>query len=89
MFYSQTCCYDDTRGLFADYSPIAGGLLIHHPEQNEKDHLRLDVLPKQWCCNGSDLCDLYYELHPTGNCYEKSFFTFGKQFMFVDVYSSV
>ena len=72
----KTCCYDKERGLFADYLPITGGLLIRHP-QFEREHIQLDVQPKQWCCNGSDLCDLYTELHPAGSCYEHSSYTLG------------
>jgi len=49
---------------------------MRHP-QFERDHLLLDVMPKQWCCNGSDVCDLYYELHPVGSCYETSSYRLG------------
>jgi len=77
MLIIQTCCYDNARGLFADYFPIGGGLLIRHPADFEKDHMRLDVNPRQWCCFGSDLCDLYNELHPAGTCYEDSSYTLG------------
>ncbi|WAR24056.1 MUC4-like protein, partial [Mya arenaria] len=77
--YGKSCCYDLNTRLLVFERPYAGSFRMFNPHilTNEKQHYENDILPKEWCCNLSDFCNLYYELRPTGSCYRKSPYSFG------------
>ncbi|WAR24042.1 MUC4-like protein, partial [Mya arenaria] len=77
--YGKSCCYDLNTRLLVFERPYAGSFRMFNPYilTNEKQHYENDILPKEWCCNLSDFCNLYYELRPTGSCYRKSPYSFG------------
>ncbi|GFR76121.1 latent-transforming growth factor beta-binding protein 4 [Elysia marginata] len=53
-----------TAGSYQAVTPFGG---------NYQAHLLNDVLPKQWCCDQSNLCNLYYTLRPRSRCWPSSF----------------
>ncbi|WAR23222.1 MLP-like protein [Mya arenaria] len=66
------CCYED--GLIVEDMPKAGGLIIAHSNNSPRNNAMFDVNPKEWCCENSNFCDKYYELHPIGDCYPSSWY---------------
>ncbi|XP_052777286.1 uncharacterized protein LOC128214704 isoform X2 [Mya arenaria] len=77
--YGKSCCYDLNARLLTFERPFAGSFRMFNPHilTNGKQHYENDILPKDWCCNLSGFCNLYYELRPTGSCYRKSPYSFG------------
>ncbi|XP_052243009.1 mucin-like protein isoform X1 [Dreissena polymorpha] len=75
--YGKSCCYYRTTLTFIDERPLAGGFYIRHPTASARDHEIEDIIAKDKCCNKSDHCDLYYQLHPPGTCYRASPYNLG------------
>ncbi|XP_053395504.1 uncharacterized protein LOC123523715 isoform X3 [Mercenaria mercenaria] len=73
----KTCSYNKTTGLWTNEIPEAGGLYIYHPDKSLSNHIIHDIEPKQFCCDESSLCSVYYDLHPIGNCYKETWFQTG------------
>ncbi|KAK7492745.1 hypothetical protein BaRGS_00016050, partial [Batillaria attramentaria] len=65
--WGKRCCYTP-RLSYERNRPEAGSFLLHHPWVNEAQNYENDVLPKQYCCEQSDLCALYYDVRPTDTC---------------------
>ena len=76
----QQCCYDSTTGLWINDRPNAGTFLLYNPlvTAYTEQSYNYDVASKVSCCDMSDNCDLYYERHPIGDCYRKTWFQFGE-----------
>ena len=76
----QQCCYDSTTGLWINDRPNAGTFLHYNPlvTAYAEHSFTHDIASKVACCDMSDNCDLYYERHPIGDCYRKTWFQFGK-----------
>ncbi|XP_052238542.1 neurogenic locus notch homolog protein 1-like [Dreissena polymorpha] len=75
--YGKSCCYYRTTLKFIDEQPLAGGFYIRHPSASARDHEIEDIIAKDKCCNKSDFCDLFYQLHPPGTCYGTSPYNLG------------
>ncbi|XP_070175505.1 uncharacterized protein [Littorina saxatilis] len=65
--FGRRCCYR-APGVFEGNSPNAGSILLHHPLLSESLNYADDTLPKQLCCEESNLCALYYDVRPVGTC---------------------
>ena len=63
---SNQCCYRANGALIVG-SPSGGTVNTVSPEgslQNKMSHLKEDVLPNEWCCNGEvtrNRCDMFHE----------------------------
>src|SRR6218665_1842994 len=66
----QRCCYDWFSGSLIQ-APVfgAGSLLQYNPFYYWNFHAQFDLLPQQWCCVQSNLCQLYYAVRPINNCF--------------------
>ncbi|XP_059159686.1 G surface protein, allelic form 168-like [Physella acuta] len=65
--FGRRCCY---RGnSIENRMPIAGSLQVSTPYFGDYySHELLDNQPKRWCCDQSDLCQLYYTVRPQAAC---------------------
>ncbi|KAK3609861.1 hypothetical protein CHS0354_015052 [Potamilus streckersoni] len=66
----KTCCY----GAFSDQyfvqaGSYAGGFIRYSPWFFNNWHIRDDLQMREYCCEKTDLCNLYRALRPIGNCY--------------------
>ncbi|WAQ98402.1 FBN1-like protein [Mya arenaria] len=66
-----SCCYDSKSQQWTNEIGRAGGYYTYHPKTHPKEHTLNDQIPKDICCIKSNLCNLYYELRPPGECYKK------------------
>lgn len=64
----QSCCYYWWGSLMTREATDAGNFFRYHPTYRV-NHYLADVLPKQWCCERSDLCHLFYNARPLDRCY--------------------
>ncbi|XP_052794532.1 uncharacterized protein LOC128227759 isoform X2 [Mya arenaria] len=67
----KSCCYDSKSQQWTNEIGRAGGYYTYHPKTHPKEHTLNDQIPKDICCIKSNLCNLYYELRPPGECYKK------------------
>ncbi|KAK2172014.1 hypothetical protein NP493_1002g01061 [Ridgeia piscesae] len=65
---AQECCYTRLGSLVNSHDGRGGHTFYFHPRW-PKQHHKYDVLPKQWCCQFSDNCELFYSVRPTDYCY--------------------
>ncbi|KAH9488616.1 hypothetical protein Btru_061289 [Bulinus truncatus] len=70
--FGRRCCYQGIRfGTFQSRIPMAGSLQAATPFGGRGVlalHERYDTLPKKWCCDQSNLCNLYYIVRPVAAC---------------------
>ncbi|CAL1547951.1 unnamed protein product [Lymnaea stagnalis] len=68
--YGRRCCYRlDGSFNFENRRPLAGSLQRYNAFGRQLgNHVINDIIPKKWCCDQSDLCDLYYTVRPTRSC---------------------
>ncbi|KAK3597086.1 hypothetical protein CHS0354_022093 [Potamilus streckersoni] len=67
--HGKTCCYNVTTEQYQQTAPTAGGFLQYHKITNSKQYQAVDLRMKDYCCNRTKLCNLYYELRPVSRCY--------------------
>ncbi|KAH9488617.1 hypothetical protein Btru_061290 [Bulinus truncatus] len=70
--FGRRCCYLGIRfGTFQRRIPMAGSLQAATPFGGRAVlalHEQYDTLPKKWCCDQSNLCNLYYIVRPVAAC---------------------
>ncbi|KAL3836485.1 hypothetical protein ACJMK2_021917, partial [Sinanodonta woodiana] len=67
--YGKTCCYDWRTGQYLQTAPRAGGFQEYHKILYSKQHQAIDARMKEYCCQKTNLCHLYYQLRPVSKCY--------------------
>ncbi|XP_076455831.1 uncharacterized protein LOC143290354 [Babylonia areolata] len=65
---AKRCCYRNSDGSFIQTLPDPGTFLLFHPFLNPVGHYNKDSLPKQLCCQNSNLCDYFFEARPISTC---------------------
>ncbi|KAI8737995.1 multiple epidermal growth factor domains protein 6, partial [Biomphalaria glabrata] len=71
--FGRRCCYQGSFGFgsFESRIPKAGSFQAATPYGGrylQQLHEQYDVLPKRWCCDLSNLCNLYYVVRPSPRC---------------------
>ncbi|XP_055859523.1 fibrillin-1-like isoform X4 [Biomphalaria glabrata] len=71
--FGRRCCYQGSFGFgsFESRIPKAGSFQAATPYGGrylQQLHEQYDVLPKRWCCDLSNLCNLYYAVRPSPRC---------------------
>ncbi|KAL3837565.1 hypothetical protein ACJMK2_022913 [Sinanodonta woodiana] len=74
--YGKTCCYNTWTGQYQQSAPTAGGFLQYHKTLYPRQYQAVDKRMKEYCCYRTNLCHLYYELHPVSWCYSSFPFFF-------------
>ncbi|KAL3836478.1 hypothetical protein ACJMK2_021910, partial [Sinanodonta woodiana] len=67
--HGKTCCYDVRTGQYQETRPRAGGFQEYHSILYSKQNKAIDSRMKEYCCQRTSLCHLYYELRPVSTCY--------------------
>ncbi|KAK2160812.1 hypothetical protein NP493_1626g00009 [Ridgeia piscesae] len=67
-FSSQECCYNYWDSLITTTDGRGSHVSLYHPRWWWL-HEMFDVLPKQWCCQFSDNCNLFTYLRPIDYCW--------------------
>ena len=67
-YHWQECCYSSYGSLISTEDGRGGQTFFYHPRY-AKQHKKADVLPKRWCCELSDNCQLFYHVRPMDKCY--------------------
>ncbi|KAH9505773.1 hypothetical protein Btru_055750 [Bulinus truncatus] len=58
-----------SESFYETGTPDSGNILTQNPfPENRILSLENDILPKNWCCKESDLCDLYNAVRPDTGC---------------------
>ncbi|XP_053372780.1 uncharacterized protein LOC123559692 [Mercenaria mercenaria] len=78
--YGKTCSYNIWTGSFIGSGRSAGSFNAYNELIDPRQHQLKDTFYKNVCCDQSDLCDLYYDVRPTHNCYSVFPFRFGGGF---------
>ncbi|KAI0209335.1 hypothetical protein LSAT2_005978 [Lamellibrachia satsuma] len=64
---TQQCCYE-YGSLIGRRDGTGGQTFFLHPHYG-RAHVDADVKPKDWCCDKSDNCDIFYEARPLDTCW--------------------
>ncbi|KAK2167442.1 hypothetical protein NP493_1275g00055 [Ridgeia piscesae] len=64
---TQQCCYE-YGSLIGRRDGTGGQTFFLHPRYGQS-HINADVKPKEWCCDQSDNCDIFYEARPLDTCW--------------------
>ncbi|KAK2167507.1 hypothetical protein NP493_1273g01022 [Ridgeia piscesae] len=64
---TQQCCYE-YGSLIGRRDGTGGQTFFLHPHYGQS-HINADVKPKDWCCDKSDNCDIFYEARPLDTCW--------------------
>ncbi|KAI0230808.1 hypothetical protein LSAT2_018833 [Lamellibrachia satsuma] len=64
---TQQCCYE-YGSLIGRRDGTGGQTFFLHPRYG-RAHVDADVKPKDWCCDKSDNCDIFYEARPLDTCW--------------------
>ena len=63
----QLCCYE--YGSLIGRRDGSGGQTFYlHPRYGQP-HIETDIDPKDWCCDKSDNCDIFYDARPLDACW--------------------
>ncbi|KAK2181108.1 hypothetical protein NP493_410g01020 [Ridgeia piscesae] len=65
---TQECCYAWSGFLVSTQDGRGGQTFLYHPRYGRL-HVKYDVTPKEWCCQRSDNCHLFYRVRPMDRCW--------------------
>ena len=66
----QLCCYSGRSGALMGREDGGGGYtFLYHPAWYARKNMLRDRLPREWCCEKSDRCWLFYEERPMDKCF--------------------
>lgn len=63
------CCYDGRTGALLVGPPNGGGYRFFNPITSRKGFEEEDTfVPRRYCCQQSNLCEMYYKYRPSDDC---------------------
>ncbi|KAL4229260.1 Mucin-4 [Mactra antiquata] len=76
----KTCTYSILTGSYIQSGNNAGSFSTYNVLTYPRENFASDAYYKDVCCQQSDLCNLYYDVRPTGSCYSAFPFSFAGAF---------